>query len=759
MKRIKILLGSLLLLGLVSLNVCAKRVGEIQIGDSTVVITTYSITTPKLVGDVIEFSNGVQVSSDAASMVFISENDEGVQISSNAVVAGYIKLSDGTVLTSTSTLGGSSFNYITEDAQGVQISSNVIIAGTLDVGGNIKADYGVIAATGAFSSTVSAANPTEDDHLTTKSWTENAIATATGSIVIFDYISESDAGVAISSHTSIAGNLNMNSNAIYGVSVATITDAYITNLHGGSDINILDSLNCTYGIAASTIAVSGAASFGATTIGGNLGIGANYISNDGDSEGLSFQTDGDAVFSNSVFIGETAITYSPSILSIEDEAIDMTDSFYGQSIRLQKMTGVTDETDHIYGIRLHVEMNDVDSTIGDMVGINAFAEHDNGTMGTGVDTARLVGIVGSARLYHNNNPTINGYLAGVRASVDTDGASTLNGDAYGMKIETIDLDATMSGNSYYLHMDRLDGTRDYPDYGIYQAGTAVDNHFEGTITAANNIGIGSNYISNDKDNEGISIEADGDVIFSDNVMIGDTTKYFPTSIFNIENEAISTTDSIYGSVIKLTKTAGATDENDQFIGQEIFCYIDDDAAVHGHARAAYNAMQLAGASIMGTVGSPKSLRAEDVYARTRDTSVLNGDLVGAEIYTAMTDTSEVTGNIYGIHMLAGGPGPSATLGGTAYMLYINDSNNNWDYGFYQTGDVTTGNYFKSDTGFGTITSPSEDVHAADTIRADTFFNHNGSDGVSGTYNFNGGSGEVTQMTISGGIVTSVTVAP
>ena len=48
-----------------------------------------------------------------------------------------------------------------------------------------------------------------------------------------------------------------------------------------------------------------------------------------------------------------------------------------------------------------------------------------------------------------------------------------------------------------------------------------------------------------------------------------------------------------------------------------------------------------------------------------------------------------------------------------------------------------------------------------TIRSDTGFNLNGTNGVSGTYNFytGGSSGVVSSMTVSGGIVTSVTVTP
>lgn len=94
---------------------------------------------------------------------------------------------------------------------------------------------------------------------------------------------------------------------------------------------------------------------------------------------------------------------------------------------------------------------------------------------------------------------------------------------------------------------------------------------------------------------------------------------------------------------------------------------------------------------------------------------------------------------------------------------------------------------QGNTGFGT-TSPQEDVHAADTVRADIAFNLNGTDGVTqataagavcdvtalaggiataqtqityaanGTYNFDATSGNVDSITITNGRITAITTA-
>lgn len=58
-------------------------------------------------------------------------------------------------------------------------------------------------------------------------------------------------------------------------------------------------------------------------------------------------------------------------------------------------------------------------------------------------------------------------------------------------------------------------------------------------------------------------------------------------------------------------------------------------------------------------------------------------------------------------------------------------------------------------GFGTA-SPQEDVHAADTVRADTAFNLNGTDGLSGTLTLDDGANWRVTLTFAGGILTGQT---
>lgn len=69
----------------------------------------------------------------------------------------------------------------------------------------------------------------------------------------------------------------------------------------------------------------------------------------------------------------------------------------------------------------------------------------------------------------------------------------------------------------------------------------------------------------------------------------------------------------------------------------------------------------------------------------------------------------------------------------------------------KVGSTMTGN-------LGVNVSAVENVHVADTVRADTAFNLNGTDGTSDTINFTDQGGSTHEVTIAGGIITSWTVA-
>jgi hypothetical protein len=182
--------------------------------------------------------------------------------------------------------------------------------------------------------------------------------------------------------------------------------------------------------------------------------------------------------------------------------------------------------------------------------------------------------------------------------------------------------------------------------------------------------------------------------------------------------------------------------------------------------------------------------AQTGLAMTLNVSTAGGDLatgIGFTGRTNVTGANNLTSNVVGLFGIAAnsGTGTTALLRGlagwvisnaagtttaahtlgaaspyvssgaitTAYGLYIYQQKATGvttGYGIYQadSGDI---NNFVGKCKFGTAGTPAENVHASDTVRADTFFNLNGTDGVTQT------AGSPSSITTAGGIVTAVTV--
>lgn len=113
-------------------------------------------------------------------------------------------------------------------------------------------------------------------------------------------------------------------------------------------------------------------------------------------------------------------------------------------------------------------------------------------------------------------------------------------------------------------------------------------------------------------------------------------------------------------------------------------------------------------------------------------------------------------------------GSAGTSADTYSLILRNNHEFEHNFGKLSTGDFilngTADNVMVMDAsankvGFGTAT-PSENVHSAAKVRADTGFNYNGNDGVTQVLTFGGGStGDVATMTVEGGIITGVTLVP
>lgn len=92
----------------------------------------------------------------------------------------------------------------------------------------------------------------------------------------------------------------------------------------------------------------------------------------------------------------------------------------------------------------------------------------------------------------------------------------------------------------------------------------------------------------------------------------------------------------------------------------------------------------------------------------------------------------------------------------AYGIYLEDIDDaqTLNYAIYTNAGIIR---FGDNVGFNE-TNPQEDIHAADTVRADVAFNLNGNDGISGTLVLDDGATERITLVFTGGILTSRTVA-
>ena len=86
-------------------------------------------------------------------------------------------------------------------------------------------------------------------------------------------------------------------------------------------------------------------------------------------------------------------------------------------------------------------------------------------------------------------------------------------------------------------------------------------------------------------------------------------------------------------------------------------------------------------------------------------------------------------------------------GGDSTITY-DGTNTTWDPKAVGSG------YLRVNSKIGVNSAPSEEVHAADTVRADTFFNHNGTDGLTSDVSFSDGAGGTQSVTVRGGLITA-----
>ena len=167
-----------------------------------------------------------------------------------------------------------------------------------------------------------------------------------------------------------------------------------------------------------------------------------------------------------------------------------------------------------------------------------------------------------------------------------------------------------------------------------------------------------------------------------NIIVAETTGFVgigtnaPDAHLDVINSTINTTTPYYGVQLQHTKTAGATDNADDFYGIYNVASMNDTDSTIGDLYGAYIEADLA----LGTIGTGT----EDVFGVYGFVD-LNAGTAGDDAVNQMEIDQEAANTISGdakvLNLVADFDG---TVTGTAYMLYLAEATG-VDYGIYQSG--------------------------------------------------------------------------
>ena len=215
-----------------------------------------------------------------------------------------------------------------------------------------------------------------------------------------------------------------------------------------------------------------------------------------------------------------------------------------------------------------------------------------------------------------------------------------------------------------------------------------------------------------------------------------------TGQLDITNNAVSFTSSYYSFNNLIVKTGGASGVGSYLFGENIDVKLDQVGGTVGYIIGSNIYARIDDGNI-GDTSNSRTMHGQ--YVRTD----LNGGKVWGNVYglqflVDQEASNEITGNVYGLDIFVDCDG---TVGGNVFNLHLADGSN-VDYNIFSTS--TADSYFAGKIGIGT-SSPKEHIHVTGKLRANTAFNHNGTDGVTNT-----DAGVITDIDVSGGIVTSIT---
>jgi len=198
---------------------------------------------------------------------------------------------------------------------------------------------------------------------------------------------------------------------------------------------------------------------------------------------------------------------------VYDATVDTATAYVGIRSHHIKTAGASGEEDDFYGLYSHAEMNDGDSTMGHVTGIQGIAKLTAGTIGDGQEDLRggnfevwQIGgtaadaVIGLQAKTNLDAGIVTGSAYGLYVNVDIESEMTsIGGNVCGVYI-LVDAEQDPVGTGYGLYIACATNI----DYGIYQAG-AVNNYLAGSLTLGDDLALGGNDITSVGTVDGVDV--------------------------------------------------------------------------------------------------------------------------------------------------------------------------------------------------------------------------------------------------------------
>jgi len=175
------------------------------------------------------------------------------------------------------------------------------------------------------------------------------------------------------------------------------------------------------------------------------------------------------------------------------------------------------------------------------------------------------------------------------------------------------------------------------------------------------------------------IDSNGNADFAGHLGVGNNAAVSSVIAIDIQETSVNTTSTYRGLYIAETKTAGATDHNDHFYGEEIITTLNHTGGEIGHLYG----IRIENRLTDGSVGDGSNAR--DAYGQyiitNLDAGTVEGNSYGQYVIVDQEAGNTTEGDIRAFSLTVDALG---TVNGTTFMLYLYEINN-VDYTIYHSG--------------------------------------------------------------------------